>query len=127
MAIKRQEGWRKKLAIALVVLMGLGLRKAREHEAFAMGVVPFFLMATASYYYFVVRSTLVVMHAGDLRRLRNAFGLGALFLIEAACNFVQVTIPNWRIIHIGTMGWLLLAYCLAMLVCFNVEALRSKE
>ena len=126
MSIKRQEPWRKKLAVLLVVLFGVGLRKAKDHEAFAMGVVPFFLMATASYYYFVVRSTLVVMHAGDLRKARNAFGLGALFLTEAAVNAIQATIPNWRIIQIGSMGWLIMAYCMAMLVWFNVEAYRSK-
>ncbi len=123
--IKRQEPWRKKVGIALVILLGLGLRRARDHEAFALGVVPFFLMATASYYYYIVRSTLVIMHAGDLKRVRNAVGLGFLFLIEAVVHWLQIVVPKWRVIQIGSMGWLLMAYCVLMIVWFNWEAWRG--
>ena len=126
-AIKRQEPWRKKVAILGVVLLGVGLRKAKDHEAFAMGVVPFFLMATASYYYFIVRTTLIVVHSGDLKKFRNAFGLTLLFLVEAAIHWLQVVLPKWRVIHIGSMGWLLTLYCVAMIVWFNIEAFRAKK
>lgn len=124
-SIKRQEPWRKKVAVVCVVLLGIGLRRAKDHEAFSMGVLPFFLMATASYYYMIVRSTLVVMHSGELSKARNAFGLGFLFLIEAAIHWLQVVVPKWRVIHIGSMCWLLMAYTLAMIAVFNWEAIKA--
>lgn len=123
--IKDQKPWRKILAVALVLALGFGLRRAKDHEAFSMGFIPFFLMATASYYYYVVRGTMVCTHAGDLKRGRNAFGLAFLFLIEAAINWLQQNHENWRVVHIGWMGWLLVIYSVAMIVAFNVESWRA--
>ncbi|MCP4808936.1 MAG: DUF2029 domain-containing protein [Proteobacteria bacterium] len=123
--IKDQKKVRQILAILLVLALGFGLRRAKDHESFAMGFIPFFLMATASYYYYVVRSTLVCTHAGDLTKGRNAFALAFLFFIEAAINWVQQNHPDWRVIHIGWLGWLLVIYSVAMVVVFNVEAYKA--
>jgi hypothetical protein len=122
--IKSQKSWRQPLAIALVLLLGLGLRRKKDHEAFAFGFVPFFLMATASYYYYVVRGTLVVMHAGALHKGRNAMGLGMLFAIEALTNWIQQTEKDWRIIQIGWMSWGLILYVVVMVIWLNWESLK---
>lgn len=122
--IKSQKPWRQPLAITLVLLLGLGLRRKKDHEAFAFGFVPFFLMATASYYYYVVRGTLVAMHAGALHKGRNALGLGMLFAIEALVNWIQQTEKDWRVIQIGWMSWGLILYVAAMVIWLNWESLK---
>ncbi|MCB9795084.1 MAG: hypothetical protein H6741_20475, partial [Alphaproteobacteria bacterium] len=115
--VKEQKGPRTALAVALVLLLGWALRRRPEHEAFAYGFIPFFLLATASYYYFVVRATLIVTHAEDLSRLRNALGLSLLFFIEALINGLQQhpATEGYRVIHMGWMGWLLALYCVGMI------------
>ena len=125
--VKDQKPFRKVAAVLLVLALGFGLRRAKDHESFSMGFIPFFLMATASYYYYVVRGTLIVTHAGDLRKGRNAFALAFLFLIEVAINWVQQAHEKWRVIHIGWLGWMLVAYAVAMIVAFNVEAWKADK
>jgi hypothetical protein len=125
--IKDQKPWRKPLAIGLVLALGFGLRRKKDHEAFAFGFIPFFLMATASYYYYVVRGTLVAMHAGGLKLARNAVGLGGLFLLEALTHHLQSGVPKWRVIHIGTMGWILTAYTVVMIVWVNWESYQEDK
>jgi hypothetical protein len=123
--IKEQKPVRKVVGLLLVAALAFGLRRAKDHEAFSMGFIPFFVLATASYYYYVVRGTLVVTHAGELQKTRNAFGLILLFLIEAVINWLQSHEPFWRTLHIGWMAWLLILYSVAMVVWFNVEAWQA--
>ncbi|MED5373066.1 MAG: hypothetical protein VX899_18755 [Myxococcota bacterium] len=122
--IAMQKSWRQPVAILLVLLLGLGLRRKDDDEAFAFGVVPFFLMATASYYYYVIRGTLVAMHAGDLSKGRNAVGLAGLFALESAINWVQQNHSHWRVVHIGWMAWGLMLYTGVMILWLNWESLQ---
>ncbi|MCB9763029.1 MAG: hypothetical protein H6739_24730 [Alphaproteobacteria bacterium] len=127
--VKEQARWRTPLAVFLVLLLGLGLRRAKDHEALAMGFVPFFLLATASYYYYVVRATLVAMHGGDLRKLRNALGLSFLFAIEVTLNALQQhpATERFRVIHMGWLGWLCAAYSVGMIGWFLWESRKRPD
>ncbi|MBK7757879.1 MAG: hypothetical protein IPI35_16080 [Deltaproteobacteria bacterium] len=124
MRVKNQKTWRNPLAFALVLLLGWGLRRAKDHEALSMGFIPFFLLTTASYYYYIVRSTMIVTHAGDLSRLRNAVGLIFLFGIEVALNALQQNdeTSEFRVIHMGWLGRLCAMYSLLMIAWFLWEA-----
>lgn len=122
--VKAQGPVRTAVAVGLVLLLGWGLRRAKPHEALAVGFIPFFLLTTASYYYYVVRASLVAMHAGELRRARNAVGLALLFAIEAVLNELQShpRTSEFRVIHMGWMGWLCAVYALVMIGWFLWEA-----
>lgn len=122
--VKAEGPLRTAVAVGLVLLLGWGLRRARDHEALAMGFVPFFLLTTASYYYYVVRASLVAMHAGELQRARNAVGLSLLFAIEVVLNELQShpRTAEFRVIHMGWMGWLCTLYALLMIGWFLWEA-----
>ena len=123
--VKDQKNVRTGIALVLVLALGWAYRRKPDHESFAMGVVPFFLLATASYYYYVIRATLIPTHADDLGKGRHAFGLVWLFLIEAAINWVQGAHERWRVIHIGWMGWMLTIYCVVMVVWALLEDRRE--
>ena len=71
--------------------LGLGLRRKRPDEAFAYGFLPFFLLTTASYYYYVARVTLWALHASGLPRGRHAVGLVMLVGTEIFANWAERT------------------------------------
>lgn len=125
--VQRQKRWRTPLAVGLVLLLGWGLRRARDDEALAMGFIPFFLMATASYYYYVVRGTMVALHGGELGRLRNAVGLMLLFGIEVVLNALQTADETeaYRVVHMGWMGRLCALYALVMTAWFLWEGRQA--
>lgn len=112
--IEEQKPLRYGLALAVLLVMGAGLRRARDDEAFALGMVPFFLLTTASYYYLVARVTLIVMHAADLSKTRNRVGLALLMAIEVFSNWAETTYPGHRVFLIGWMAWGLTAYSFLM-------------
>ncbi len=122
--VKDQKMVRNGIALVLVLALGWAFRRRPDHESFAMGFIPFFLLATASYYYYVVRATLIPTHADDLGRGRHAFGLIWLFLIEATINWLQGAHSFWRVIHIGWMGWMLTIYAVVMIVWALIEDRR---
>jgi hypothetical protein len=113
-AVERQKPLRYGLALTILLLMGWGLRNARDDEALGFGFVPFFLLTTASYYYYVSRVTLVLLHAGDLSRWRNRVGLAALLGLESFTNWAETAMPNDRVFLIGSLAWGLAAYTLVM-------------
>lgn len=119
--VKDHKPVRNVVAILLVLALGWAMRRKPDHEGFALGFIPFFLLATASYYYYVVRATLIPTHADDLGKGRHAFGLIWLFLIEATINYLQGAHERWRIIHIGWMGWMLTIYAVVMIVWALIE------
>ena len=80
--VKQQKPLRYAIAGFFILVMGWGLRNARDDEAFGFGFLPFFLLTTASYYYYIARVTLALLHASDLSRLRNRMGLAMLFALE---------------------------------------------
>jgi hypothetical protein len=103
------------LAGLAIVGMGWALRKRRDDEAFAFGFVPFFLLTTASYYYYITRITLVAMHAAEPEKARNRVGLCLLLGIELFCNAAETWMPGHRIFLVGWLSWGLSAYTAAMI------------
>jgi len=125
--IEAQKPLRYGLALAIMALMGWGLRNARDDEAYALGFVPFFLLTTASYYYYVTRITLMVMHASDLKKSRNQIGLAMLVAMEMFSNFADTAHEGYRVFHIGWLAWLLSAYMVVMTIWFLIEARQKDE
>lgn len=124
--IEAQRPVRYLLAGTWMVAVGWALRRARDEEALAFGFLPFFLLTTASYYYYVTRITLTAIHAADLDRLRNRVGLGALFAMELFCNAAETVYPEHRWLLIGGLAWLLAAYAMGLGAWLLWEA-RSNE
>jgi hypothetical protein len=114
--IEAQRKPRYALALGTMLALGWALRRRSDAEAFAFGFVPFFLLTTASYYYYVTRATLVTVHAANLDRPRHVFGLTALFLMEALSNFAETQYPEHRVFLVGTLAWAICAYILVMIV-----------
>lgn len=113
--IKSQKVSRFAVALVLVLALGWALRKSPDDEAFGFGLIPMFLFATASYYYFVARITLYMVHAADLSRLRNRVGLAMLVGMELFSNWAETVYPGHRVYLIGHLSWLLSLYCLVMI------------
>ncbi len=115
------------LGVGWLVLTGLLLRHTRDDEAYAFGFVPFFLLTTASYYYYVARATLVVVHAGDLERVRNRLLLALLFGIELFGNLSETAWPGHRLFLIGWTAWGLAAYAVLLTAFLAREAWVSRR
>lgn len=124
--IADQKPLRLGLAGLLLLALGVGSRRLRNDEAYALGFLPFFLLTTASYYYFVARATLILAHAADLRRPRNVVGLVLLLGLEGFSNWAETAHPDHRVFLIGGLSWGLCLYTVVMAVWLLVEALRPQ-
>jgi hypothetical protein len=114
--IKEQKTLRLILAGILLALLALGLSRRRDDETFAYGFIPFFMLATFSYYYAVARITLIAFHAAHIHRRRDQFGLAALLAIEALTNWLETTYPGHRVLHMGWLCWTLTLYAVTLTV-----------
>lgn len=112
--IGEQERLRYALALAGMLAVGYAVRNRRSDEAYAFGFLPFFGITTASYYYYVARAPLVVMHAGALDQPRNRVGLAILFALEMFSNWAQTRHPEHRMLLISVLAWGLLVYALVI-------------
>lgn len=108
--IEDQKPLRFAVAGVILLLLGWGLRTARDDEAFAFGFLPFFLLTTASYYYYVARVTLVILHASDLKKPRHLFGLVWLLGLEGFTNWSETHHVDHRVYLIGMLAWGLTIY-----------------
>ena len=122
--IADQKNLRFALAGIIMVVLGWGLRNARDEEAYALGFIPFFLLTTASYYYYVARATLFIMHGADLSKLRNRVGLGWLLGTELITNCAAIFAGSERVFLIGNLSWALAGYTLLMTGWFVWESHR---
>lgn len=127
--IERQKPLRFAIAGVLMLAVGWGLRNRRDEEGFAFGFLPFFLLTTASYYYYVARWTLWVLHAGGLcvpergeSRARHAVGLAVLAGAEWFTNHAEVTYRDHRVYLIGGLAWWLVGYSVLMAVWLVIES-----
>jgi hypothetical protein len=112
--VAEQKPLRYAIAAFFMLAMGWGLRNARDDEAFGFGFLPFFLLTTASYYYYIGRVTLAVLHASDLSKWRNRFGLSWLFLLEFFSNWAETNHPGHRVYLVGMLAWGLTIYTIVM-------------
>jgi hypothetical protein len=123
--VESQRHLRYGIGIAATLALGWALRRSPDEEAFAYGFVPLFLFTTASYYYYVVRVTLITVNAADLRDNRRAVGLAGLFLIEALTNAIETQWPEHRVMLIGWLAWALCAWIAGMGVWLGLESRRE--
>lgn len=109
-AIEAQKPLRFALALGVFAAMYAGLRRREPDEAVALGFLPFYLLTTASYYYYVTRITLVMLHASRLDVPRHRVSLALLMLTEAFAHFAEVMFEGKRSLHIGGQAWFLALY-----------------
>lgn len=124
--IEKQKPLRFALAGALMLVLGWGLRKKSDEEGYAFGFLPFFLLTTASYYYYIARITLIVLHGANLSKPRHVVGMAWLLGLEVFCNWAETYHPSHRVFLIGWLAWGLFAYGVLMAVWTAIEAWREK-
>ncbi|MCB9678468.1 MAG: hypothetical protein H6737_25430 [Alphaproteobacteria bacterium] len=120
--IHDQAPMRYGLGLLVMIVMGWGLRNASDDEAFGFGFIPIFLLTTMSYYYYIARVTLVVVHAADLSKLRNQIGLVLLLGLELFSNWSEDAWTGHRTFLIGYLAWGLAAYTAIMMAMMLWEA-----
>jgi hypothetical protein len=123
--IEHQKPLRYGIAAVMMLVLGWGLRRARDDEAYAFGFLPFFLLTTASYYYYVARLTLVVLHAGEPTKPKHAVGLAMLFGLELFSNWAETRYPSHRVFLIGTLAWGLALYGAVMALWYLWDGRRA--
>jgi len=125
--IQDQVPLRYGLAALLLIILGWVLRRHRHSEAYALGYLPFFLLATGTYYYHIARLTLVVMHAADLQKLRNRVGLAFLFLLEVHSNLIFYYVEEKEVFWTGWLSWALMTYILGLTLWLYLETRSVKD
>jgi hypothetical protein len=128
MEVGEKSGLKYGIAAVLLVLMGIGVTRLKDHEALLMGFIPFFLLSIASYYYYVMRMTVIVAHAQAIHKRRNAIGLALLFGIEVVTWTAELS-ERSRYFAVGWMGWMLTLYSVVMiaLLLFDWWSERKKS
>ena len=99
---------------AFLLVLAWALRRSDDDEAYAFGFAPFLVFATAIYYYYVTRVTLILAHASRRDSWRHATGLAMLFAVDAFSNWSEVNRPGHRVYLIGWLGWMLVVYLVVM-------------
>jgi len=125
--IKRMATERTVLALFILVVLAFGTRRLSDDVAYGLGFLPFFLLSTASYYYYVARVTLIIVHASDLSKLRNRFGLAWLLGLEALTHFAETAHPGHRVYLIGHLAWGLAAYAVILAFWLAYEAYTGRD
>ncbi len=123
--VDEQKPLRFAIAGAIMLVLGFGLRRARDDEAYAFGFLPFFLLTTASYYYYVARVTLIVLHAADLRKPKHVFGLAWLVGLELFSNWAETAHPEHRVFLVGWLAWGLGFYAVVMAAWYAWDGRRA--
>ncbi|MBT3220005.1 MAG: hypothetical protein HN348_13025 [Proteobacteria bacterium] len=124
--VEKQKPLRYGLAFLYLLIVGWGMRHLRDDEAYGFGFIPFFLLTTASYYYYITRVTLAILHASDLSKLRNRVGLAMILGLEAFTNGAESMLPGHRVFLVGYLSWGLALYAIVMGTWFIVESLQKK-
>jgi hypothetical protein len=109
------------LAGLLLLAFAWVLRKKTEVEMFAFGYVPFFLLATGTYYYHVARITLVLNHAIHLdgshaEGLRHRMSLSFLLVLEIFSQIMLAHFASYELFWTSVLSLGLLAYCVGNLL-----------
>ncbi len=125
--IEAQKPLRFGIAAGVMLLLGFGLRSARDEETYAVGFIPFFLLTTASYYYYVARATLIIMHGADLSKWRNRIGLAWLLGLEWFMNMAETVWPGERVLAVGGLAWGIAIYTVGLTIWLLVESRHAQE
>ena len=112
--IKEKSGARLMWSLLVLLPLGFSLYRRRDDEAFAYGLIPFFMLSTASYYYYVCRLPLVIFHAAHLEQMRHRVGLAFFFGLELFANWAETVYPGYRWFNIGWHAWSLTVYSVVM-------------
>lgn len=123
--ISRQAPYRIAVGIVLFLVFTSLAARLSTDEAYALGFIPFFLFLTASHYYLVIRSLLIIVHGAGLDKFRHRVSLAYLFLVEVAAHWMMIAYPDKRVAYIGVLGWLLTGY--VFLTLFLMEREQRKE
>ncbi|MBN2340708.1 MAG: hypothetical protein JXX29_03915 [Deltaproteobacteria bacterium] len=115
------------VSIALLIVLGLFLSRAKDWEAVGLGIIPYFFLTTSSYYYYSMRLTAIVIHAADLSKKRNVVGLTILFAIELFCHASEYLNNGNRYFLISVMGLMMLGYAIAMYAFFGVKWWKERK
>lgn len=118
------------VSLLMMVVLGLFMSRAKDWEVVGLGLIPYFWLTTSSYYYYSMRMTAIVIHAGDMRKGRNIVGLIILFGIELFCHASEYLMPGNRYFLISVMGLLLALYSVVMMAFLGREwwsGHRAKE
>lgn len=100
------------LALCLLIALALGIRTLPRDQAFALGFIPFFLLATAHDYYGVSRVTLIVYHASRMENLWDRGCLVLLLALEMFGCWAIVQYPDHVAFRIGYLAWGTMLYVL---------------
>jgi hypothetical protein len=93
------------LALCLLIALALGIRTLPRDQAFALGFIPFFLLATAHDYHGVARVTLIVYHASRLENRWDRICLIWLLALELFASWATVSYPDHIAFRIGYLAW----------------------
>jgi len=126
-AVKETANERLVISALLLLALGFGLRKKDDDETLAYGFVPFFMLATASYYYMVARITLIAIHAANIDKLRHRVGLAFLIAVELMTNWMETQYPGHRVYLIGHLSWALTLYAMGMTTWIVKESLPPRQ
>lgn len=127
MIMDEQKPLRFAIAVVSMALLGWGLRKRRIDEAYAFGFLPFFLLTTASYYYYVTRITLFILHAAGLEQRRHRVGLALLLSLDLFSNWAESLYPKYRFFLIGYLAYGLFGYTLLMALWYAIGSYWDQE
>lgn len=125
--IEEQTPLRVVLTALTVICFLICVRRLPPYESYAYGFIPFFMIFTASYYYYVVRAPLFIMHAFGLdseqkpARLRHSLGLIYLFGVDVLSNYLATEYPLLRVMQVGMLGWALTGYVFLQLLMLARE------
>jgi hypothetical protein len=108
-------------SIIAIIVLALFMTRLKDWEVVCLGAIPYFWLTTSSYYYYVMRLTLILFHAKDLTKTRNIVGLSLLIGIELFCNASQHINPGNRYFLICWMGIMLIAYTGSMMGFLGYE------
>ena len=114
-------------SILIIAVFALFLTRAKDWEAIGLGMIPYFMLTTSSYYYYILRMTGYLIHAADLSKARNVFGMVLLLSIEVFSNASEYINPGNRYFLISWMGILLSIYSISMMAFFGYEWWKARQ
>ena len=115
------------LALCLLIALALGVRTLPRDQAFALGFIPFFLLATAHDYHGVSRVMLIVYHASRMENRWDRICLIWLLVLELFSCWATVRYPDHIAFRIGYLAWGTTIYVLMVTIALVRDWWRSRS